>query len=404
MTFNPSFTPYFTACKGGIFNTGCASNMLLACSQPDDSLLDVGSNCFAWKNFYENQWFADREQMEKINNGGRSLISFLDETKRNYCDNNFTSPECRCITFPQRARDQCAENAGYTGCTSIDNAGQCPGRHFSRYNDAFVFDGKKYVGMYISIDMAACVPFPCWVESCLQNTLKTSDMVLAQLSGNCNRGVCIAVQGTDTISVRVPADSSNFTPSSRIMAPCGGGQQAPSPDTVPTVFVENVDTIINVPLVISNNGTSILTLTLVESYFAAWIIAPATIIVGPQSAVHRSLVVNTALLMRYYTTQSQNGEYPMIPTAYVNPYDPNAVAPPNTIPAPVLVWKYQTGATYALFTTVVLLELLPPQTYINTKVTVLKTPTWSYYLAYASTAIFFLVLFKCLWDDHQLLK
>ena len=402
MAFNPKLTPYFEACRGGIFNSGCAASMLYACSQPDESILDVGSNCFAWKNYYENEWSANPEYMEKINNGGSSLINFLDQTKRNFCNRNITRAECRCMAFPQRNREQCEENSAFTGCTSINDAGECPGKHFSRYNDSFVFLGKTYSGTFISIDMAACVPFPCWVESCLQNTLKTSDMVNAQLSGECNRGVCISVQGTDTISVQTPSDSSNFTPSSRILAPCGGGIQAPSPDTIQTVFVENVDTLFNVPLVISNNGTSILTLTLEKSFFADWIIAPDTIIIGPQSVVKRNLLVNTDLLKRYYTILSANGAFPIVPTTYVSPYDVNGAPPPNELAAPIFVWKYQNGVSYALFETVVLLQLTPPRTYVNTETTVLKTPAYLYYLVYASTALFVLVLIKCLWDDHKL--
>lgn len=373
--------------------------MLQACSQPDESILDVGSNCFSWKNYYENEWSANQSKMEETVNGGASLISFLDQAKRNFCNTNFTNALCSCMTFPQRNKEQCAQN---TGCTAISNAGTCPGKHFSRYNDAFVFLGKTYEGTYISIDMAACVPYPCWVESCLRNTIKTSDMVKAQLSGDCNRGVCISVQGTDTISVQTPADSSNFTPSSRLMAPCGGGVQAPTPDTIQSVLVENVDTLMSVPLIISNNGTSILTLTLEQSYFAEWISAPTTIVIGPQSAVKRTLVVNTDLLVRYYTDLSANGAYPIVPTTYVSPYDPNAAAPPNELAAPVFIWKYSTGASYALFETVVLLQLQPPRTYVNTKTTVLQTPKWTILLACISTAFFVLVLIKCLWDDHIL--
>jgi len=376
--------------------------MLYECSRPEESIMNVGSNCFLWKNLYENQWSANPEQMERTVNGISSLISYLDQTKRNYCNNNFTSAECNCMTFPRRNKEQCAENYATTGCTAFSDSGECAGKHFSRYNDGFVFQGETFPSTYISIDMAECVPFPCWVESCLQNTLKTSDMVRSQLSGACRRGVCISVQGVDTISVNVPSDSSNFTPSSRILAPCGAGVRAPSPDTVRTVFVENVDTLVTVPLVITNNGTSILTLTLEESFFSEWITAPSTIVIGPQSAVKRLLTVNTDLLYRYYINLSANGEFPVVPTVYVDPYDTFARPPPNQLAAPVFVWKYQSGVSYALFETVVLLELQPPRTYRTSKVEVKKTPTWSYYLLYVSTAIFLLVLIKCLFDDFMM--
>lgn len=365
--------------------------MRTACAQPGGLLVDPQSNCSAWKRLYEQRWNADPAFMER-NIGVTSLISYLDDAKRNYCGNyGVNSDECSCLSFPTRNKDQCDLNA--SAC--INTGGACPGKRFTRYNEAFVFNGKTYEGMFIDVSLPNCVPYACWVDACIQPTsLLTSDLMRVQTSDACLAGICIVVQGTDVVTV--PAPASSFTPSSTIIAPCGSGDAAPFPLVVPFIYVTPIDAITSIPIVISNSGTRLLVLRL-ESSTSTWAIPPSTIYIAPQSASRVVIPINFPVLFDLWKIASAQGKIAMVPTVIGD-------ALPNTLSAPTFNYTYTDGVGGPLqpFTYSLLLNILQPAEAVQKKVIVYETPTWAFITVASCLLFFMLVLVKFLFDRRTL--
>ena len=360
--------------------------MYVACAQPGGLLTDPQSNCSAWRRLYEQRWNADKAFMEH-SIGASSLISYLDKCKVSYCSGyGVDAPECSCLSFPTRNHEQCALNA--SAC--IGTGGTCPGKHFTRYNEAFVFAGETYTGVFIDIQLPHCVPYGCWVDACIRpSSMLTSDIVSAQESSQCTEGICIVVQGTDTVVV--PAPASSFTPSSTIIAPCGGGDAPPFPLAVPFIYVTPIDTLAHVQVVVSNSGTRLLVLTLGKSSHGSWASAPQTIYIAPQSASRVSITLTPTILYDLWRVASAQGKIAMVPTVYT-PDGENA--PPNQIAAPTFYYTYTdgTGGPLQPFQFSVLLNLLQPSEAVQKTVSTPSTPRWIVLTTLACALVFLFTL------------
>jgi hypothetical protein len=132
-------------------------------------------------------------------------------------------------------------------------------------------DGQIVTGSYIEFSFAQCVPYYCWVDSCLSTgtQLLTSDIVAATtFNSACGAGICLSVIGTNEIGTNntyadlQPPMGTNYTPAFEIFPPCGQGSAPAKPTYVPTTYTYPVDNALEIPVAISNNGTLLLQLFL----------------------------------------------------------------------------------------------------------------------------------------------
>lgn len=421
--FNPTRAPYPGDCANDIFNTGCAAAMQTACSGGNTSndtsqfrsdLLNPQTNCYSWKIQYENAYYFDTEGMS-------TLISFLDQTKRDFCASSFgqSAPECLCLTFPTVNAQQCnAQSTAQRDCPQNDAGnpnGQnlCYGRDFTRNNQGGInVDGTIISDPFIEFSFAKCVPYYCWVEPCLSTgtQLLTSDIIYATTFNSvCGDGICLSVIGTQDIGTNQkyadlqPPISSNYTPAFEIFPPCGGGAAPAQPTYVPTTYTYPVDNAVDIPVAVSNNGSFLVQMTLLGTN-QKWISMPQTLTIAPISASRIFTTVNSSQLLAAYNQASQNGVYPTVST--IIPNTPGQFIPAGFLAAPTFTYTYYDGfqPTPQTFTMNLSFNLTPPIGKTQPTVSKPKISTATYIFVGVCAAILLLALFFSWKTDSQILE
>jgi hypothetical protein len=345
-------------CSGGEFNNSTL--------QYTSNLLNFQSNCFSWKAQYENAFEMNPTYMSA------GLISSLDRAKANYCasQNGQLSAECSCLSFPINYSEQCDKQDNF-GCTldpssSLPVPGEaiCHGKNFLAMNQNFIVNGQSVTGAYVQFSFGECVPYYCWVESCVAqgNQLITSDIVASTNAGTCGNGVCISVVGTDAIGINYqslqPPIGDNYTPAFNLFPPCGGGFAPATPNYIETVYSTPIDNALLFPIAIANNGSIFLNMQL-QTQSVNWITLPQDLSIGPVSASRFVAEINNTLLQLTYSSALVPGDDGVVATTLVQP---GGLLPTGFIEAPVFQYTYNDGYSSTLSTFTLQLDFVfgPP--------------------------------------------
>ena len=387
-TLVPSMGPLPQSCQNDIYNKPCAYDLRRACGgaspnnvQASSLLNDINSNCRYWKTQYENANIAVPDLMS-------DLIVYLDDTKKDFCTRFPLSRECKCLSFPTQQSEQCNSPTN-TQCRFLGSV-PCAGQYFSRVNQGFAINGTVTTGNFIEIDFAQCVPYPCWVDACLDPvSLLTSQIMDMQTSSACSSGVCINVQGTDYLRYDFTGQVTDFSPAFTIMAPCGGGQRPPTPHVVITTYSVAIDALSDIPFVITNNGTRMLNLVLDSTEFADWATVPSTITIAPQSAANISIAINQSLLFTLW--QSANIDNTPVRTVATSP---GTFLPKQQLAAPHWFFTFSDGSgppqPFDFFLFLEIYAGSATRRYKEALVEIPKIPSWVYYAVLGCLGVFIL--------------
>ena len=363
---NPNQRPYPPGCVNGVLNLQCANEMAALCTTNTSNgpaLLDGLSNCLTWRNLVETAYDNDPVSYAPLQNE-------LDDTIEAYCNlAGRNSNACSCMNFPTLLAQQCNAQ-GSRGCNEPDPKA-CYGKYFTRAGGSTPVQtpgGEWTFPPYIEIQFEECIPYWCWNDLCWQpDALLVSKIRTDQNS--CIDGICISIQGVDTISIpqgfTPPPSADTFRPRQFVMTQCGQGYQTATPVLIPTLLRIGADSVDALPFAISNVGDDILNMTLstvTNDLFQC--LPPSVLTISPKNSNNFNVRVDPTLMLQRWKDATDpdvdNGNVSILGV------DDLPQIPVGVLQSPTFFYTYNAGLqrqTFSYNINLVLLPAISDQTY-----------------------------------------